>query len=317
MIKFPSIEQYRNVIREVKTNHDFQGKDESEQPIYQHISPYPILDFVGTVKLHGTNASVVKYKDRVEFQSRERVLSLQQDNYQFALSMANKDLDFLFEDIVFNEYIAVFGEWIGQGVQSGVAVSNLSKTFVIFAYKVDDVWVDIQRSDFSQNIYHIENFPTWNLEIDFNSPESVQNRLVELTEQVEKECPVGKHFGFSGVGEGIVWTTSDRRYCFKVKGEKHSSTKVKTLASVDTELIESMNEFVDNVLTESRLKQGIEKLKEMGLEVSQKSTGEYLRWIIGDVVKEEQDTIIANQFDLKKLNPLLSNKARVWFFNNF
>lgn len=317
MIKFPSIEQYRNVIREVKTNHDYQGKDESEQPIYQHLSPYPVLDFVGTVKLHGTNASVVKYKDRVEFQSRERVLSLQQDNYQFALSMSNKDLGFLFEDIVFNEYIAVFGEWIGQGVQSGVAVSNLSKTFVIFAYKVDDVWVDIQRSDFSQNIYHIENFSTWNLEIDFNSPESVQNRLVELTEQVEKECPVGKHFGFSGVGEGIVWTTSDRRYCFKVKGEKHSSTKVKTLASVDTELIESMNEFVNNVLTESRLKQGIDKLTEMGLEVSQKSTGEYLRWIIGDVVKEEQDTIITNQFDLKKLNPLLSNKARVWFFNNF
>ena len=317
MIKFPSIEQYRNVIREVKTNHDYQGKDESEQPIYQHLSPYPVLDFVGTVKLHGTNASVVKYKDKVEFQSRERVLSLQQDNYQFALSMSNKDLSFLFDDIQFNEYIAVFGEWIGQGVQSGVAVSNLPKTFVIFAYKVDDAWVDIQRSDFSQNIYHIENFPTWNLEIDFNSPESVQNRLVELTEQVEKECPVGKHFGFSGVGEGIVWTTSDRRYCFKVKGEKHSSTKVKTLASVDTELIGSMNEFVDNVLTESRLKQGIDKLTEMGLEVSQKSTGEYLRWIIGDVVKEEQDTIITNQFDLKKLNPLLSNKARVWFFNNF
>ena len=86
---------------------------------------------------------------------------------------------------------------------------------------------------------------------------------------------------------------------------------------MDTELVESMNEFVDNVLTESRLRQGIDKLKEMGLEVSQKSTGEYLRWIIGDILKEEQDTIITNQFDPKKLNPLLSNKARVWFFNNF
>lgn len=317
MIKFPSIEQYRNIIREVKTNHDYQGKDESGQPIYQHLSPYPVLDFVGTVKLHGTNSSVVKYKDKIEFQSRERVLNLQQDNYQFMLSMSNKSLDFLFENIDFNEHIAVFGEWVGQGIQSGVAVSNLPKTFVIFAYNIDGVWADIQRSDFSQNIYHIENFPTWNLEIDFNSPESSQNRLVELTEQVEKECPVGKHFGFLGTGEGIVWTTPDRRYCFKVKGEKHSVTKVKTLAAVDTELVESMNEFVDNVLTESRLRQGIEKLKEMGLEVSQKSTGEYLRWIIGDILKEEQDTIITNQFDLKKLNPLISNKARVWFFNNF
>lgn len=317
MIKFPSIEQFRNVIREVKTNHDYRGKDESGQPIYQHLSLYPIIEFEGTVKLHGTNSSVVKYKDKIEFQSRERVLSLQSDNYQFMLNMLNKNLDFLFEGIEFNEHVAVFGEWIGQGIQSGVAVSNLPKTFVIFAYMIDGDWINIQKSDASQGIYHINEFPTWNIEIDFNSPESVQNHLVEIIEQVEKECPVGKHFGFSGTGEGVVWTTLDRRYCFKVKGEKHSVTKVKTLAAVDTELIESMNEFVDNVLTESRLKQGIEKLKEMGLEVSQKSTGEYLRWIIGDVVKEEQDTIITNQFDLKKLNPLLSNKARVWFFNNF
>lgn len=317
MIKFPSIEQYRNIIREVKTNHDYQGKDESEQPIYQHLSPYPTIEFKGTVKLHGTNSSVVKYKDRIEFQSRERVLSLQSDNYQFMLTMMNKNLDFLFDRIEFTDHIAVFGEWIGQNIQSGVAVSNLSKSFVIFAYKIDGVWTDIQKSDSTQNIYHINEFPTWTIQIDFNSPESVQNQLVTITEQVEKECPVGKHFGFSGIGEGVVWTTSDRRYCFKVKGEKHSVTKVKTLAAVDAELVESMNEFVNNVLTEERLKQGIEKLKEMELEVSQKSTGEYLRWIIGDVMKEEQDTIVANQFDSKKLNPLLSNKARIWFFNNF
>lgn len=317
MIKFPSIEQFRNVIREVKTNHDYQGKDESGQPIYQHLSPYPTIGFEGTVKLHGTNSSVVKYKDRIEFQSRERVLSLQSDNYQFMLNMSNKNLDFLFEGIEFNDHAAVFGEWVGQGIQSGVAVSNLPKSFVIFAYMIDGDWTYITRSDSSQGIYHINEFPTWNIQIDFNSPESIQNQLIEITEQVEKECPVGKHFGFSGTGEGVVWTTLNRRYCFKVKGEKHSVTKVKTLAAVDTELIESMNEFVDNVLTESRLKQGIEKLKEMDLEVSQKSTGEYLRWIIGDIMKEEQDTIITNQFDPKKLNPLLSNKARVWFFNNF
>ena len=317
MIKFGSIEQYRNTIREVKTNHDYQGKDELEQPIYQHLSPYPTIEFKGTVKLHGTNASVVKYKDRTEFQSRERVLSLQSDNYQFMLTMMGKNLDFLFEGIEFTDHIAVFGEWVGQGIQNGVAVSNLPKSFVVFAYMVDGVWADIQRSDSGQNVYHITEFPTWTIQIDFNSPESVQNELVTITEQVEKECPVGKHFGFSGTGEGVVWTTSDRRYCFKVKGEKHSVTKVKTLAAVDTELISSMNEFVDNVLTEERLKQGIEKLKEMGLEVSQKSTGEYLRWIIGDILKEEQDTIVTNQFDLKKLNPLLSNRARVWFFNNF
>ena len=35
MKKYPSIEQFRNVIRSVKTNHDYQGKDEKSKAIYQ------------------------------------------------------------------------------------------------------------------------------------------------------------------------------------------------------------------------------------------------------------------------------------------
>ena len=54
MKKYPSIDQFRNVIRAVKTNHDYQGKDtETGEPIYQHTSPYPTLTFNGTVKIHG------------------------------------------------------------------------------------------------------------------------------------------------------------------------------------------------------------------------------------------------------------------------
>lgn len=316
MIKFPSIEQFRNVIRDVRTNHDYQGKDEQDSPIYLHSSPYPILDFIGTVKLHGTNAAIVKYKDRIEFQSRERVLSLASDNAGFMLNMAGKELDFLFDKLEFEDHIAVYGEWCGQGIQAGVSISQVPKMFVIFAWKIDGEWTNIQRFDPEQSIYDIAAFPTFHIEIDFNSPESVQNRLIELTEIVEKECPVGKHFGVSGIGEGIVWATLDRRYIFKVKGEKHSSSKVKTLAEVDVELIASLNEFVDYALTESRLQQGLVKLREMGKEVSQKSTGDYLRWIVGDIMKEEEDTIVKNGFDPKKLNPIISNKARQWFFNN-
>lgn len=78
-----------------------------------------------------------------------------------------------------------------------------------------------------------------------------------------------------------------------------------------------VNEFVDYVLTESRLNQGMDKLREMGKPVDQSSTGDFLRWIVNDVMKEEQDTIVENQLDPKKLNSAISNKARVWFFQNF
>ena len=191
--------------------------------------------------------------------------------------------------------------------------------FVVFGCKVDDNWIDFERFDNEQGIYNINQFPTYSIDIDFNQPELAQNKLIEMTMQVEDECPVGKYFGVSGVGEGIVFKCNynGQQYTFKSKGEKHSASKVKTIASVNVDEINSINEFVDYVLTESRLQQGIDKLKETGKTVDQKSTGDYLKWIVGDVLKEENDTIVANQLDVKKVCSAISNKARIWYFQNF
>lgn len=318
MKKYPSIEQFRQVIREVKSRHDFVGKDEDGKVIYQHTSDYPVLDFKGTVKLHGTNAGIVFYKDRVEFQSRERVLSLTSDNAGFMLAMSAKDLSFLISGIAFEESVAVYGEWCGGSIQKGVGLSKLPKMFVIFGYMADGHWVDINRSDSNQGIYHIDDFPTFNVRIDFNYPEQIQNRLIELTLQVEEKCPVAAHFGVDGVGEGIVFTcVSDPTIKFKSKGEKHSASKVKVLNAVDTEQVESIREFVEYAITENRLKQGLQYLSENGFELSPKSTGDFIGWVVRDVIKEEQDTIVKNQIDLKKANGIIAAKIKAWFFNNF
>jgi len=317
MIKYPSIEQFRQVIREVKSRHDFKGKDELGNAIYSHSSDYPTLTFKGTVKLHGTNAGIVKYKDRIAFQSRERELTLTSDNAGFMLTMSNLNLDFLFEHIEFNESIAVYGEWCGGNIQKGVAITGMPKMFVIFGYLVDGFWREIIRANNCKGIYHIDQFPTFSIDIDFNTPESSQNKLIELTISVEQECPVGKSLGVSGIGEGIVFTcVSDPNLKFKSKGEKHSSSKVKILNSVNTEEIESINEFVDYAVTENRLKQGIENLKSNGINLHSKNTGDFIKWIIADIVKEETDTIIKNQIDIKKANGKIAFKAKNWFFNN-
>lgn len=79
-------------------------------------------------------------------------------------------------------------------------------------------------------------------------------------------------------------------------------------------MLSNIQSFVDLAIQESRLLQGIEKLKEQGKEITEKSTGDFLRWIINDVVKEEEDTIIKNQWDIKKINPIISKKAREWYF---
>lgn len=102
----------------------------------------------------------------------------------------------------------------------------------------------------------------------------------------------------------------------KVKGDKHSSSKVKTIAAVDTEKVKNLKEFVDNVVTESRCRQSIDKLREANKPLTRASLGDYLRWIVNDIIKEEIDTMVANGIEAKSIGSPVSNAARQWFFEN-
>lgn len=319
MIKYPSIEQFRNVVRRVRELHDFQGKDENGEPIYRHTSNYPTLKFQGTVKLHGSNGGIVRYPDRIEFQSRERVLTITEDNQGFMATMLSKNLDKLFSRFEATSTVAIYGEWCGTGIQKGVAISTLPKMFVIFGVKVNGEWVTLPQDlhDNDNGIYNVLQFPTYEVEIDFNRPELVQNHLIELTTEVENECPAGKFFGVSGIGEGIVFTCVDNHdLMFKSKGEKHSVSKVKVINSIDTEALASINEFVESTVTEARLEQGLSFFRENNIEVKPSNTGEFLRWVVTDVLKEELDTITSNGLNEKQVKAAIVTKSRQWFLNH-
>lgn len=335
MIKFPSIEQFRTVIRHVKTHAQYAGRDENGDAIIDQSLPIPTLKFRGTVKLHGTNAGIVYdfATKEISYQSRERVLSLTSDNAGFMLAQSKyEDLwREYFEDHRFGELssMAVYGEWCGAGIQKGVAISELPKMFVVFAAKFiytdgETEWAPPVNTEDPHvveipGVYEIEDFPSWEIEIDFNFPEIAQNKMIEITEAVENECPVGKHFGVSGIGEGVVWTCVSEGWnnsgtWFKVKGEKHSVSKVKTLAAVDVEAVASLKAFVDSVVTEARLEQGLDNLvREQLKPMDMTSMGDFIRWVFNDVVKEETDTIVANGLDPKKLGGPIANVARPWF----
>jgi hypothetical protein len=354
---WPSINQFRQVVREVKSRNGFKGLDENGEPIIDRFLPMPTLTFEGSVKLHGTNASVTSEINRpTEFwaQSRERVLTVVDDNYGFAkFAHVNKEV---FTDILssaqdtFQQFgithYSVFGEWCGQGVQKNVGISEVPKMFVIFgivawAGTVDEVTGEQHRlyftpeqlkhtlsyakeiagfngTEWPTNIFTKYDFKTFTLDIDFNQPELAQNKLSELTIEVEQECPVAKHFDVTGLGEGIVWSCvsqgyNSSRFMFKVKGEKHSSSKVKTLASVDIEKVNSVNEFAETVVTESRLNQGLEYLKVHNITIEPKSTPQFLKWISDDVVKEETDTLVASNLEIKDVMSRVKHVARIWF----
>ena len=323
MINYGSIKQFKDVIAEAR------------RVSTKFALPMPVLKFIGSVKLHGTNAAVVFHKDgRVEFQSRERVLTPEDDNAGFCKWGMNhlEELKETYDNIRYHldisafESIAIFGEWCGPGINKNVGINQLpTKMFVIFNITGvnGDMREELQPDEIKTLVYHyddittIYDFPTWEVVIDFNAPQLIQNQLVELTLEVEKECPVAKAFGISGTGEGIVWWNWEKDYKFKVKGEKHSVSRVKTvkeIAAVDIERMNSQAEFVDSVITENRLNQGLSKLAEMGLEVDIKNTGVFMKWVVNDALKEEAATIEVSNFDMKELGAAMSAKAKKFWF---
>tara|TARA_R110000782_G_scaffold54693_2_gene115742 strand:+ start:5563 stop:6621 length:1059 start_codon:yes stop_codon:yes gene_type:complete len=346
MFKFPSIDQFRTVVSNINRHHNFVGLDENGDAIYDPSLPKPVLTFKGTVKLHGTNAAVsFKYgydQEGSEYwaQSRENIITPEKDNAGFAFFVESKKEIFkkfavqigernLFD--VRSNIVTIYGEWCGGNIQKNVGISNLPKSFFIFGIKVSPVtdfsdeeenlppsyWIPYHYlSSPEDNIYNIDDFPIYSIDIDFNMPQLIQNELSELTIAVEDECPVAKAFGFSGIGEGIVWSTNVKGivHRFKVKGEKHSSSKVKTLASVDVEKLGSIQKFVEYAVTESRFKQSIENVFPNDEPIDTKKLGDVIRWVINDVIKEEMDTMVENGIEPKDVNKYVSTKVRDMFF---
>ena len=170
-----------------------------------------------------------------------------------------------------------------------------------------------------------DEFKTWDIEIDFDRPDLSQNELVEITNAVEAECPVGKAFGVEGVGEGVVWTcvsdwtaadgtkikTTD--LIFKVKGPKHSDTKVKKLAEVDVEKVNSIMELATNVVTDHRLEKMLELMKLEGVALVVESTPRFLMLVGQDILKEEADTIEASGLNRKDIMGQINRMARDWY----
>ena len=54
----------------------------------------------------------------------------------------------------------------------------------------------------------------------------------------------------------------------------------------------------------------------MKIELSPKSTGDFIRWVHNDILKEEKDVMDISGISEKDLGKLVSVKAKTWFFQN-
>jgi len=223
MIKYPSTEQFRSIVKSVSEEAQFVKYDEEKKEvIWNKDAILPTIKFHGTVKLHGTQGAIVQNSNgNIHFQSRKNIVTPEKDNAGFAFFCESRKNIFenYFKELrnrFSNGYISIYGEYCGGNIQKGVAINGLPKMFVIFAIKItpkdeeDSFWIEnTLRSNPENNIYTIEDFQTYEIEIDFNDKVKLaeaQNEMIRLTTLVGDQCPVGKYFGNTGIGEGIVWS---------------------------------------------------------------------------------------------------------------
>lgn len=314
--KWTEIEQFRHVVKYVKHTATTEL--------------LPTLMFRGTIKLHGTNIGVTREGGEYYPQSRNQYITAEQDAYGFAAwfleslkdPVFRSGVDTMFDSLQTDEddVITIYGEYVGPGIQSRVAVSKMEhKSWFIFGARVNGVLVSNTTTltvPSCDHIYNILDFPIFFQGIDFNEDlGSVLEHLQRLTLSVEESCPVGEKLGVPGIGEGIVWTCleypENTKLIFKTKGEKHSG-KARTerrVASVAPEVLEKLKDVVNYVVTDGRLHQGLEHIPCVDLE----HLGSYLQWISRDIIKEESDTIEASGLSVKDVNKAAVAKAKTFF----
>lgn len=349
--KFHSTQQFRNVVKSIKHQAQYQGQGEDGQPIMDRTALSPILDYVGTVKLHGTNASIILHEDGViSFHSKSNMLgyisdeefTLNSDNAEFAQSMSRRMEGVLhviqeakllcvehFGELILP--LKISGEWAGQGIQKGVGISLLpKKSFFVFGLKVGEStdqenkigWVPAHQTDCLRHndsaIYSIAQFPMKKISINFSEPEYSQNTLVECTNNVEDSCPVSVQLGIEGnlLGEGLVWTPVDREYSYDSGNwfkTKGKKHSISKTKSVAAVCPEKLNSIKDFVEYSATTNRMEQGLSEVGLD--QKLIGKFIGWVNSDINKEEGDVLESNNLSMKDVGKMLSNKTREFYLD--
>jgi hypothetical protein len=286
------------------------------------------------VKLHGKNTAVQVNSDGLVVQSRTDILTPTHDLNGFAKWVAANEAAFL----ALPEGIVVFGEWAGPTVEKGMAISLIpANVFAIFCVQVgrgDNAHV-VYEPEQIQNILkpvlaceglHILPWEaTEEIELDYNNKAQLQEKapqLNSLVEQVEKEDPwVKRTFGISGLGEGLVFypivdgaqisPENLSHIMFKAKGDKHRTAASKESVQVDPTVVANTSAFVDLMVTEARLKQGVSEV--CGGQYDMRNIATFLKWFAADVQKESVAELQASGLDWKQVSAPVQTRAREWY----
>ncbi len=256
------------------------------------------------VKLHGTNAAVVVTEDGdVYAQSRNRIITPGDDNCGFAAWVeSQRDL------WTGRRGTVTFGEWVGPGIQSGVAACKIPrKTFCVFSiYDILQTTLDwpVPMDVIGLSDTHV--IPWEVLTPADLTPEAIDAAVAAC----EARDPfIWSTFGIEGTGEGYVYYTArDCHPQFKAKGAEHRVVKSRTPTS-PPENADDVTAFVETYVTDARLEQIAFAVTQTAPPYRVQSTGDFLKAFNADVQKE------ADLGDLtwKDVGAAVNKAASRWF----
>ncbi|KAL8708253.1 MAG: hypothetical protein Q9220_006830 [cf. Caloplaca sp. 1 TL-2023] len=299
-----------------------------------------LVPIIGSVKLHGAHADwCISSDDAIRVQSRN-VLELSSSNDIYGLAAFTEplhDVIIRLRDCIVRRYlelhpevprdwkgpITISGEWCGQGIQKGVAISQLPRHFVIISIRIDSQWVS--ESDYSDihseahGIFHIAKSGFYRMDLDLDDIDSGETTIQAMVADVEQVCPYGLTRSVTGRGEGIVWKAVDSVHLpdlwFKSKGDSHAvshSSKLPVAATAHGKG-ERNDIFASAVVTEPRLKQGWDYLGEMSIERDRAATNKFVAWITGDVFVEEESEMKEKGISKGELKSAIKKIASTWY----
>lgn len=248
--------------------------------------------------------------------------------------------------------ITIYYEWAGGSITGKSALTGIPKSSVIFQHfkvsaleptydvnmrETDFIWLETKLTNYMSHhgvengiwienkdvgIYNIMKSKHWEITVDFNKAEENFEQFQKLVNEViEPASPMGKLLGKEdNVGEGLVGVLEFNGVLFrmKVKGSKHIKGKAKPLPPVDKELENKKITFVnEHACTISRLEQGFEQVFDIGNGgiPSKKGTGDFIRWMIADIQKEEQRSLAKNGLTFDDIHKYVTNSAQIWLFS--
>lgn len=95
-------------------------------------------------------------------------------------------------------------------------------------------------------------------------------------------------------------------------GDKHSNSKVKTIAAVDVDRINNINKLAETVANNGRLEQIAQTTFDLlnGGEYDVKKLGDFIKNVMKDIAKEDLDTIAASGYTMKEISGPVSKICR-------